>query len=268
MRRGLWALAAAAAAASLAGTASAARPLETAVFPEQEGPAPVTFQRIALTGATKVRLILNWRKTAPARRPAGFDPDDPADPAYRWAAFDEQVRRAADAGLAPIVSIFVAPAWASGSSGIVRPDPRELARFARAAALRYGGSFQGLPRVRYWQVWNEPNLEIFLSPQYVGRKPFSPRLYRRMTNQFYDAVKGVHPDNLVVAGGTAPFHDSTPVVFKVNPNWGPLTFMRELLCLSRSLKKNLRREDRLRRLGAPPAAATISACVRPVWPRR
>jgi hypothetical protein len=86
-------------------------------------------------------------------------------------------------------------------------------------------------------VWNEPNLTDHLAPQYVGRKPFSPILYRRMVNAFAAAVKGVHADNVVVAGGTSPFRDIRPEVQKVNPRWGPLTFMRSLFCLNRQLKR-------------------------------
>ena len=56
------------------------------------------------------------------------------------------------------------------------------------------------------------------------------------SNEVTAAVKSVHADNLVVAGGTAPFRDIAREVQKVNPRWGPLTFMRELLCLSYSLK--------------------------------
>src|SRR6266542_5089552 len=49
-----------------------------------------------------------------------------------------------------------------------------------------------------------------------------------MVNQFAEAVKSIHTDNLVIAGGTAPFgHDV---------NMAPLRFMRDLLCLSPSLE--------------------------------
>jgi hypothetical protein len=57
-----------------------------------------------------------------------------------------------------------------------------------------------------------------------------------MVNAVADAVKTVHSDNLVIAGGTAPFRDLTPSVFVKNRDWGPLTFMRQLLCLSKALR--------------------------------
>jgi len=44
----------------------------------------------------------------------------------------------------------------------------------------------------------------------------------------------VHRDNIVVAGGTAPFRDFQDGIKFTS--WGPLGFMRELLCLDRKLK--------------------------------
>jgi hypothetical protein len=67
-----------------------------------------------------------------------------------------------------------------------------------------------------------------LKPQWDGNVAFSPGWYRTMVNQFAEAVKSIHADNLVVAGGTAPFGGENDV--------GPLRFMRDLLCLSRTLQ--------------------------------
>jgi hypothetical protein len=236
MLRGLWTLAATAATvASLAGTASPARPLETAIYPKTQTLAlgDVAYARIAAAGAAKVRLVLHWRRTAPggARPPAGFDSADPADPGYDWSEFDERVRLAAAHGLAPIATILWAPQWASGPgegpAGSVRPDPAALARFARAAARRYSGSFQGLPRVRYWQVWNEPNHHNYLNPQLVGGKPFAATWYRRMLNAAARELRAVRADNVVVGAGMSPFEDAGSLA--------PLRFMRELLCISLGL---------------------------------
>jgi hypothetical protein len=240
--------------ALLAGNAGAAapRPLETAVFDLQlpGSDAAMGYQRIKNLGAAKVRMLANWRQIAPSQRPAGFHPADPNDPHYDWSALDQQVTLATAAGLEPLVSIFGAPTWAEHSKtvginpGTRRPDAVEYGRFARAAALRYSGAGP-LPRVRYWQAWNEPNLTDYLAPQFVGRTPFSPGLYRRMVNAFAAGVKAVHANNVVVAGGTSPFRDVRRAVQKVNPRWGPLSFMRELFCLSRQLKPKCRTRVRL-----------------------
>jgi hypothetical protein len=245
-------LAAVAAAAAFAGNKSdppATHPLRTGVFdPELFGdPAAQAsaFRRVHSDGASVVRLILKWSDVAPAgvrgAHPRGFNSADPAARQYHWAAFDRTVRAAHAAGLEPLVDIVHPPDWARtgkppASNEPWMPDASEFGRFAHAAAMRYSGRFQGLPRVRYWQAWNEPNLTPFLTPQLVNKKPVSPGVYRRMVNAFAVAVKGVHADNIVVAGGLGPFRDGTKEVLQQNSDWGPLAFMRDLFCLSKSLK--------------------------------
>lgn len=203
---------------------------------------PLVLSRSRAAGASLVRLTLPWSAVAPAVRPPDFVPEDPASPGYDWTAFDSVIRRTVAAGLQPFVSVLDAPTWAErapgagGPPGTNNPDPVQFSLFARAAASRYSGAFQGLPRVRYWGAWNEPNLSLFMWPQLVKNVPYSPGWYRQIVNGFAASVHGVHSDNLVVAGETAPFQDITPIVLKQRKDWGPLTFMRDLLCLSRSLK--------------------------------
>jgi hypothetical protein len=216
-------------------TASASHPLVTALDPE--GPyagadATLVSQRTRDAGAGAIRLLLNWKEVAPSSPPPGFDPSNPADPAYNWSTFEGEVKPAAAAGLQVLVVIRSAPAWAEGSgsgrSGTVRPDPVQFARFAHAAAVRYGGSFQGLPRIRYWQMWNEPNHFGFLNPQLENGQLVGPDTYRLLVNAFADAVHAVHPDNMVIAGGLAPFHNDGAGQIVT----APLAFMRSLLCMS------------------------------------
>jgi cellulase (glycosyl hydrolase family 5) len=195
------------------------------------------FSTVADTGATIVRLVLDWRGVAPETLTPEFSASDPGSPRYEWKNFDFQVRAAVRHGLRPIVDIASAPAWATARpvrGGPYKPDPARLAEFAKAAALRYSGGFKGLPRVRYWQLWNEPNLAVYLRPQFVGSALYSPHWYRRMLNAFADAVHAVHPDNLVIAGATAPFTTRAGNQSSWGP--GPLLFLRTMLCFSKKLK--------------------------------
>ena len=99
-----------------------------------------------------------FRTVAPKTLPADFKASDPADPNYDFAYIDREIKLAHQRGLTPLVYIEGTPAWASVEiDGGTRASPKLLGQFARAAARRYSGSFQGLPRVRYWQAWNEPN---------------------------------------------------------------------------------------------------------------
>jgi hypothetical protein len=209
--------------------ASAARPLATGVtVPDVGTPDQLAYNRIKKAGASYTRIAISWRQVAPTEKPAQWNPTDPADPHYNWGVPDQQLERAVKAGLTPIIQINSAPGWAErckaiGQPGICDPDPVAFQRFTRAAATRYSGNFNGLPRVRLWQPWNEPNLSIFFKPQRTGNKLPSPGLYRDLLNRFAAVVRSSDPKNLVIAGGLAPLggEDSTH----------PLTFTRRLLCM-------------------------------------
>jgi hypothetical protein len=220
---------------------AAARSLETAFVasdPFYGHEADLAFSRAGGAGARSIRLQLSWREVAPAgaSKPAGFDATNPFDGAYRWGTFDVLVQKALANGLEPLIGISEAPTWAERSSGgragTNKPDPVELGHFAEATARRFSGQFTGLPRVRHWEVWNEPNASFFMSPQKVGNRVESPANYRRMVNEFAAGVKRVHADNVVVAGALFPF-----VIERSNAQAiGPLRFMRDLLCLTKRLR--------------------------------
>lgn len=197
------------------------------------------FQRAAAAGATVERLIVSWPTVAPATLPAAWDPTNPDDPHYRWSTIDAEVAAAVANNQTPILDLYGAPAWAetapaAGLDATV-PDPAQFAAFATAAATRYGGADGQLPRVSDWEIWNEPNLGLFFQPQFLNGQPYSPTWYRTLVNAAAVAIKAVHPDNVVVAGSTAPFYDQTPATTAVDPHWGPLAFMRDVLCLTPQL---------------------------------
>lgn len=184
-----------------------------------------------------VRVTVYWATVAPDGKtiPAGFRSSDPAEPRYRWSALDSAVRSAAQHHLRVIFSIQDAPTWAQGSgpakpyvsTGAWDPNPTKFAAFLHAVASRYGGSFPDplqsgatLPRVMYWEPWNEPNIPGYFSA------PNPVSAYRTLLNRAYGVLKAVHRDNLVVLGGLAP-------VSPVPGSTPPLDFGAALLCLQR-----------------------------------
>jgi hypothetical protein len=99
--------------------------------------------------------------------------------------------------------------------------------FMHAAAVRYSGSFSDprtgvkLPRVRYWEPWNEPNIPGFFSA------PNVTRAYRTLLNEGYGQLKAIHRDNVVLLGGLAPV---SPVPGSIRP----LRFAASLMCVRRA----------------------------------
>ena len=79
------------------------------------------------SGASIVRINLFWRSVAPTRPAA---PQDPADPAYRWANYDAGVRDAQARGLTVLLTITGAPPWAEGAG------PQQLGRARHVEAQR------------------------------------------------------------------------------------------------------------------------------------
>ncbi len=206
-------------------------PLVTALFDPSlfnDSHGEVAFSLSRSSGATYVRIGVSWRAIAPASRPSGFDSRDPSSPGYSWAGLDATLQYAAAANVIPILDVNAPPSWAmakrpkSGSAGT--PKAAALGDFAHALATHYDGT-NGPPAEHVYQVWNEPNLSLDLGP-------VSASAYRGMVNAFADAVHGVDPANLVVAGALDPFgHPKSK-----KQKWysvAPLAFMRSLLCLSK-----------------------------------
>jgi hypothetical protein len=214
------------AAGATAASASASGPLQTAVFdPDAFRADPVTaFDHVVDAGAGAVRILVVLDGVAPrgVTKPASFDPTDPSSVGWNFNSIDAQVQQAVAHGLTPILCLFNLPAWAGGT----HPNTALYGRLAEGVARRYSGTFGSLPRVENWQAWNEPNLGTNLTPQRGAAGLLSPNTYRTLVNAFARGVKRVHADNLVIAGGLAPYAATT------GPGIPPLTFMKQFLCLT------------------------------------
>lgn len=203
------------------------------------------LQRAVDSGADIVRLNIGWVAPDAPTRPEGFDARNPADPAYDFTRADAAVVDATARGLRVLLTFERAPRWAEGPDrpasappGTWRPDTQALEDYGAALALRYSGTFpdparlgQALPRVGAFQVWNEPNLDTYLTPQWVDGQTFAPAYYRGMLNAFYRGVKSVSPAALVVTAGTGPFGDPSAVP---GHRIMPVRFVRDMLCLRES----------------------------------
>ncbi len=232
-------------------SATAAPPLRLGFLDDIQTSTPETsapwLQRAVDSSADVVRVSSSWRSVAPTRP---TDPTNPADRAYNWAGLDQAVRGVAAAGLDPFVSLTGAPDWAEGENrpgsavvGTWRPNADAFAAFARALARRYDGTYPDparmgalLPRVRSFAPWNEPNLALYLAPQWTKRSGrfvnTGPVIYRDLLNGFYRGIKASQPGATVVAGLTAPFGDPDPGGRRTMP----ARFVRTMLCLDAKLR--------------------------------
>src|SRR4029077_12932816 len=97
---------------------------------------------------------------------------DPTSPGYSWAGIDAVVDAAKTAGLTPILDVEIPPVWAydtppsNGNGG--SPNVVDLGDFATALATHYHGLTPGVPDGNVFEVWNEPNLSLYLDPASAG----------------------------------------------------------------------------------------------------
>jgi hypothetical protein len=173
------------------------------------------------------RISVSWQNIAPTK------PSDPANPnssAYRWGSLDGILNDAAcTPGIKILLTVQKAPGWAEGAgkhgdidaTSSWKPDADQFGKFGHALATRYGN------KVKYYQAWNEPNLQKFLAPQWQNGKPYSPKMYRRLVNAFYDGVHSADSTSKVVAGGASPFGDP----LREHKRIGPVPFLQRLFCL-------------------------------------
>jgi hypothetical protein len=219
-------------------------PLRTALFdPIFWGPQRAMALPMArAAGASYVRLFVVWRAIAPATPPQGFVAADPTSPGYTWGNMDAILGEVEAAGLTPILDIITPPTWGydtqpDGVNG-GSPNVADLADFATALARHYDGLTDGAPAEHVFQVWNEPNLSLDMSPVSASK-------YRDMVNAVADSAHAVDPSNIVVAGALDPFGHKKSKKQK----WysvAPLAFMRSLLCLSKGSHPHSTCPDQIR----------------------
>ncbi len=166
------------------------------------------------TGTKVLRMDTFWATAAPTRPAA---PTNHLDPAYDWAWTDAAFCGALKVGMQPIATVWNAPGWATGGAkgikGVVwnskaPRNPRDFADFMSALATRYNGRTQipgqGTCLVKFYEIWNEPNLQIYMYPQYRGKRPVAGSKYVKMANLAVPAIKRANPRAVPITGVTGP----------------------------------------------------------------
>jgi hypothetical protein len=185
-------------------------------------------------GATVIHTNASWATIAPTR-PA--NPANGDDPSYVLSDLDQLVAQASQDGLRVYVTIVGTPKWANGGQTPNHMPKRlsDLTTFARMLANRYDGQ-HGHGAVSMWSVWNEPNLQLFLTPQFVGKKIVSPSLYAKLYKAVYAGVQAGNPSAAIAIGETSPEGRDKPIgKAGQGQSVAPATFAR-LLSKTKGLK--------------------------------
>src|SRR5438105_7552773 len=133
-------------------------------------------------GASIIHVTADWSQIAPTKPASPLNGDDPA---YRISDLDALVADAGRYGLQVMINISGAPKWANGGQPSNNPPSLgSLTQFAQMLAKRYDGTTKrGL--VSRWSIWNEPNLGLFLTPQFSGSKIVSVATYLKLYEAAY-----------------------------------------------------------------------------------
>jgi len=228
----------------------------------------LTLREMRHLGVQMVRVTLPWSQVAPAggsRRRPRFNASNPnAYPASNWAVYDTIVRDAQADGLKILfVPSGFAPLWAQG------PDPARYAahytdkfafepsavqygEFVHAVGARYSGSFTPphsstpLPRVSYWELYNEPNFGEDLAPQAIDGSQvlYAPGMYRALADAGWAALQstGHRADTILIGALAAAGAQAGPGRHDPQGLPGtygetkPLAFIRALYCLDDSYR--------------------------------
>jgi hypothetical protein len=140
-----------------------------------------------------------------------------------WDKYDQIVGLAEAAGLELLVRLSSPPDWSRADGGargpFAPPDNfADFADFAAAVAERYRG------RVRYFQVWNEPN-----GNDEWGYQPVDPEAYTRLLCQTHDRLKAIDPGLVVLAAALTPTNE----LGAANPNGLGGTNLNDFIFLQR-----------------------------------
>jgi hypothetical protein len=231
------------------------------------------LDRAVESGAGIVHLGAPWPGLAPQRPP---DPTNPGSASYDFSLIDGSVRDAEARGLDVLLTLNGAPTWAeapgrpaSAMPGTWKPNPSDVADFLQAVAARYSGSFDPdgpgpaspLPAVEALEVWNEENLEFWLTPQFEGKTPVGADHYREVLNASYRAVKAVNPRMLVVTGGTAPYGDPPGGPYSsIGARTRPVDFWQRVLCVRQVKGKKRKGKKGKKGGGASPKFVRTQDC--------
>ena len=171
-------------------------PLGVNTFLEQEAEVSKrrrTMEMIRDAGIGWIRQQFPWEDI---ERPAKGQYWDERWGHSSWDKYDNIVDLAQEYGLKLIVRLDLPPKWAHPDNLWPHTPPDDFddyGDFVYTVVSRYRG------KVKYYQLWNEPNLSIEW-----GGKPVDAREYVRLLKIGYQRAKEADPDAVVISAALAP----------------------------------------------------------------
>ena len=181
------------------------------------------LQAAAAAGGTVIHTTASWPGLAPTQ-PA--DASDGSDPAYQLGDLDELVAKAGLYHQRVMIDITGTPEvgerWPDAeppaeAGSRTSPPSHRCSQPATTARAVTGRSASGR--------WNEPNLQLFLTPQYAGKKIVGPANYAKLYKAAYAGIKAGNPAAHVAIGETSARGRDKPLT-TASASVAPATFAR------------------------------------------
>ncbi len=178
-----------------------------------------SVQMVAAAGFHWVRQEFPWEDIEIHGK---GDFEDRRHEPYRsaWEKYDNIVALVEQYGMEIVPRLSNPPAWSRALTDTVGPyappdDLDDWGDFVAAVVARYRG------RIRYYQLWNEPNIY----PEW-GEQPVDPVGYTRLLCEGYRRAKEVDPTVVIISGALAP-------TVSLHPGPGPALGMSDFVFLQR-----------------------------------
>jgi hypothetical protein len=170
--------------------------LQQEVEPEKRA---LTLEMAGQAGFSFIRQEFQWEDIEIHGKGDFIDRrNDPAG-VDAWAKYDNIVDLAEGHEIEIIARLSNPPSWSRSlpdeEIGTLAPpdDYADFADFAASVAGRYGD------RLRYYQIWNEPN-----GNDEWGLQDVNPEAYTELLCMAYEQIKTVDPDAMILAGALTP----------------------------------------------------------------
>jgi polysaccharide biosynthesis protein PslG len=163
-------------------------------------------------GFTLIRQQLVWGEI---EVPAKGQFVDRATGESSWAKYDRIVRLAGEYGLDVLFRIETSPTWARPGNPKLETPPDDFddyGDFVASVVERYQG------QVRYYQLWNEPNLAF----EWGGAGPAPAWDYVDLLKIGYRRAKAVDPNSVILSAALAPTIEESVL------GWNDLKFLQQM----------------------------------------
>jgi hypothetical protein len=153
------------------------------------------LQMIADAGFKMIRQQFPWEDIEIHGRGDFIDRRNDPKGVDAWAKYDNIVELAGRYNILIQARLDGPPKWSNAKAGGLGPpdDLGDFVNYAVAVATRYKG------KIRYYQIWNEPNAN-----GEWGDQPVNPAAYTDLLCRSYKALKAVDPNIVIISGPLSP----------------------------------------------------------------